>query len=194
MRQPHDTREKMIAAAADLFRRQGYHATAFSEIVAESGAPRGSIYFHFPGGKEELAVAAVALGAEEIRQVIDQARARSDDAASFVRAVGRVIGDELKKSDYRRGCAIATMVLELAPQIEAVRGELDQSYRAACNQLAAEFARYGYGYARAQALGTLVMSTIEGALILSRAARSLEPMRSSIEALVASLEPPASAG
>src|SRR5260370_953778 len=54
-----ETKEKMVAAAADLFRRQGYHATAFSEIVAESGAPRGAIYFHFPGGKEGPAARAL---------------------------------------------------------------------------------------------------------------------------------------
>ena len=179
-----------MEAAADLFRRQGYHGTAFSEVVAESRAPRGSIYFHFPGGKEELAAAAAALAMEEMRMVVDRAGHESQDAPSFMREVVAILGEELESSGYRRGCAIATMVLELAPHVEVVRSQVEECFRAACNRLAAEFARYGYPYERAQALGTLFMSTIEGALILSRAARSLEPLRRSVEALIASLEPP----
>jgi TetR/AcrR family transcriptional repressor of lmrAB and yxaGH operons len=55
-----DSRSRMIHAAAELFRQRGYHATTFSDVVRESGAPRGSTYFHFPGGKQELAREAIA--------------------------------------------------------------------------------------------------------------------------------------
>ena len=56
-----DSRSRMIEAAFELFRKRSYHATAFSDVVQESGAPRGSIYFHFPGGKQQLAREVIAL-------------------------------------------------------------------------------------------------------------------------------------
>ena len=74
-----DSRSKMIHAAAELFRQRGYHATAFSDVIQASGAPRGSTYFHFPGGKQELAREAIALAGDEIEQMVVAAAARCDD-------------------------------------------------------------------------------------------------------------------
>lgn len=111
-----DSRSRMIHAAAQLFRQRGYHATAFSDVIQASGAPRGSIYFHFPGGKQELAREAIALAGDEIEQMVEAAAARCDDPGSFVRALGDMVAARLEGSGYRSGCAIATMVLELAPR------------------------------------------------------------------------------
>ncbi|HKN91065.1 MAG TPA: helix-turn-helix domain-containing protein, partial [Acidimicrobiia bacterium] len=77
----------MIQAASELFGQRGYHATAFSDVVQESGAPRGSIYFHFPGGKLELAREATAQAGDEIEEAVAQAAARSDGPGSLIRAL-----------------------------------------------------------------------------------------------------------
>ena len=66
-----DSKERMVAAARRLFREHGYLGTALSDVVTESAAPRGSIYFHFPGGKEELAVAAITYAGEELAYAIE---------------------------------------------------------------------------------------------------------------------------
>jgi AcrR family transcriptional regulator len=79
-----DSRSRMIRAAAQLFRQRGYHATAFSDVIQASGAPRGSTYFHFPGGKQELAREATALAGDEIEQMVAQAAGHSDGPGSFV--------------------------------------------------------------------------------------------------------------
>jgi TetR/AcrR family transcriptional regulator, lmrAB and yxaGH operons repressor len=186
-----DSRARMIETAVELFRRQGYHATAFSELVAESGAPRGSIYFHFPGGNEELALAPVALAADEAAVVMTVASAQATDAASFVRAVTGLVQERLGSSDYRNGCAIATMVLELAPQVESARSEFDKAFWVWRTALAEQFERYGYAPARAADLGALYMSILEGALLMARAARSLEPLETASETFISLLEPPA---
>ena len=62
-----ETRERLLRTAATLFRQQGYHATGLNQVVADGRAPKGSLYFHFPGGKEQLAAESVALSAEEVR-------------------------------------------------------------------------------------------------------------------------------
>ena len=68
-----DSRSRMIHAASELFRQRGYHATTFSDVVRESGAPRGSTYFHFPGGKQELAREAIARAGDEVEEMVDEA-------------------------------------------------------------------------------------------------------------------------
>ena len=182
----------MVETAAELFRQQGYHATAFSEVVARSGAPRGSIYFHFPGGKEELAVAAAALASDEAAASVEAASRQARDAAGFARAVTAFVCQRLESSDFRKGCAVATMVLELAPHVEPVRVEFDKGFMVWRRGMAAEFARYGYEPARADALAVLFMSALEGALIIARAARTVEPLETATEAFIALLEPPPS--
>src|SRR5262245_64284021 len=121
-----DSRSRMIAAAAELFRQRGYHATTFSDVVRDSGAPRGSTYFHFPGGKAELAREAIARAGDELEEMVDQAARHADDPASLVRALAQIMAGRLERSGYQSGCPIATMVLELAPGQEELSTDLDR--------------------------------------------------------------------
>ena len=120
-----DSRSRMIHAAAELFRQRGYHATAFSDVIQASGAPRGSTYFHFPGGKQELAREAIALAGDEIEQLVALAAERADGPGSLVRALGDVVAARMEGSDYRSGCAIATMGLALAPENEELSADFE---------------------------------------------------------------------
>jgi TetR/AcrR family transcriptional repressor of lmrAB and yxaGH operons len=175
----------MIEAAFELFRKRGYHATAFSDVVRESGAPRGSIYFHFPGGKQELARAAIALAGDEIEEMVEAAAGRADDPGSLVRALGEIVAIRLEESGYQSGCSIATMVLELSPTDEELSAQFDAVFARWRAALVAQFEQMGVAPERAAVLADLVMSAIEGALVLSRAARGPEPFRSTVDALSA---------
>ena len=178
----------MIHAAAQLFRQHGYHATAFSDVIEASGAPRGSIYFHFPGGKQELAREAVALAGDDIEQMVAAAAARCDGPGSLVRALGEMVAARLEDSGYRSGCAIATMVLELAPQSEELSGEFEKVFGRWRQALARQFEIWGVTPGRAPDLAELVMSVFEGGLIVSRAARNIDSFRTAIEALAELVE------
>jgi TetR/AcrR family transcriptional repressor of lmrAB and yxaGH operons len=180
-----DSRARMVEAAFDLFRKRGYHATAFSDVVQESGAPRGSIYFHFPGGKQELAREVIALAGDEIEKMVEAAAGRAHDPGSLVRALGDIVAKRLEDSGYQSGCSIATMVLELAPQDEELSAEFDAVFARWRAALVDQFEQMGVAPERAAVLAELVMSAIEGALVLSRAARSPEPFRSTVDALSA---------
>src|SRR3977135_2427127 len=100
-----DSRARMIKAAFDLFRKRGYHATAFSDVVQESGAPRGSIYFHFPGGKQELAREAIALAGDERGGRAGAPARRAHDPGSLARALGDIVAKRLEDSGYQSGCS-----------------------------------------------------------------------------------------
>ena len=178
----------MVETARELFRKRGYHATAFSDVVRESGAPRGSIYFHFPGGKQELAREAIAVAGDEIEAMVEAAAGRAEDPGSLVRALGEIVANRLEESGYQSGCSIATMVLELAPQDEELSASFDAVFARWRAALVAQFEQMGVAPERAAVLADLVISTIEGALVLSRAARGPEPFRSTVDTLTAVIE------
>jgi TetR/AcrR family transcriptional repressor of lmrAB and yxaGH operons len=173
----------MVEAAFELFRKRGYHATAFSDVVRESGAPRGSIYFHFPGGKQELAREAIALAGDEIEEMVEAAAGRAKDPGSLVRALGEIVAKRLEDSGYESGCSIATMVLELAPRDDELSAEFDAVFARWRAALVDQFEQMGLTPERAGVLAELVMSAFEGALVLSRAARGPEPFASTADAL-----------
>jgi len=183
----------MIAAAAELFRQRGYHATTFSDVVRESGAPRGSTYFHFPGGKQELAREAIARAGDEMEELVDEAARHADDPGSLVRALGRIVAARLESSGYQSGCAIATMVLELAPCDEEFSADFDRVFARWRAALVTRFEPLGVAPRRAAVLADLTISAFEGALVLSRAARSTEPFKTTLEALVSAIDHDAAA-
>jgi TetR/AcrR family transcriptional regulator, lmrAB and yxaGH operons repressor len=183
-----DSRSKMIHAAAELFRQRGYHATALSDVIQASGAPRGSTYFHFPGGKQELAREVIALAGDEIEQMAAAAAASCDGPGSFVRALGDMVAARLEGSGYRSGCAIATMVLELAPENEDISTDFEKVFARWRKALAGPFVTWRITPARAADLADLVMSVFEGALVVSRAARRIDSFTTAIEALAELVE------
>ena len=183
-----DSRSRMIHAAAELFRQRGYHATTFSDVVRDSGAPRGSTYFHFPGGKAELAREAINRAGDEIEEMVDEAARHADDPGSLVRALAQIFAGRLERSGYQSGCAIATMVLELAPRDEEFSADFDNVFARWRAALVARFEPWGLAPDRAAALADLTISAIEGAAVLSRAARSTEPFNTTIEALISAID------
>jgi TetR/AcrR family transcriptional regulator, lmrAB and yxaGH operons repressor len=178
-----DSRARMINAAAELFRQRGYHATAFSDVIQASGAPRGSTYFHFPGGKQELAREAIALAGDQIEEMVDLAADGADGPGSLVRALGDMVAARLEGSGYRSGCAIATMVLELAPENEELSTDFEAVFGRWRAALARRFETWAIAPDRAVGLANLVMSAFEGALVLSRAARSTEAFKTTVRAV-----------
>ena len=183
-----DSRSRMIAAAAELFRQRGYHATTFSDVVRESGAPRGSTYFHFPGGKAELAREAIARAGDEMEEMVGEAARHAGDPGSLVRALAQILAGRLERSGYQSGCPIATMVLELAPRDEEFSAGLDSVFARWRAALVTRLEPLGIAPDRAAVLAGLTISALEGALLLSRAARSTEPFTTTIEALISAID------
>lgn len=177
MAKPTDSKEKTLAAAAKLFCRQGYHGTALQDILAASGAPRGSLYFHFPRGKEEIAEGAIALGDKAVRAFIAQIAQTSRNAESFVVNLAKGMAANLEASDFREGCPLATTVLEIATDSEAIGKAAREAFAAWEREIAQALVRFGSGEKQAAAIATAILSQLEGALLLARTYRSLQPMR-----------------
>lgn len=182
-----DARARMVETASRLFQRQGYHRTGFRQIIETSGAPRGSIYHHFPGGKEEVAVQAVALSGSRIRQAIEQAAATSDTSGKMVRRVATAMAGWLERSGFRDGCPVATVALECAPESEVITDACRDAFRSWQRSFAEVLQREGLPAGVAEHRACLVVACIEGALILSRAEGSTRPLLDVADELAALL-------
>ena len=178
-----DLKGKTLAAAAKLFRRQGYHGTALHDVLTAGGSPRGSLYFHFPGGKEEIGGTALTLAGEAVRQAIARAAQTSDSALTFLTRVARGMASDLEKSDYAEGCPIATTALETAAQSEVLGAATRVAFQKWENEIRLGLERFGSTPTQAGTTATNVLSLLEGALLLARTYRSLEPMHRAEQAL-----------
>jgi AcrR family transcriptional regulator len=176
MGQRSDAKQKMVQAAKQLIRERGYNATAFSDVLKLSGAPRGSVYFHFPGGKTELAIEAAAAHAHEQVEMIDHAAEQADSAARLVEIYLDLGRKGMVASDYSRGCGIAPLVIEGAAQDSNEVAEASrQSFAELVDRLTYHFVAFGLERPTARTLANAVIAGIEGAMVTARAQRSPAP-------------------
>lgn len=175
----------MIDSTAWLLRTQGLSATGMSQIIKASGSPRGSIYFHFPGGKAELTIAALRAAGESVATRIRAALHRYRSSAAALRHIGAWYESELRRTDYRRGCPVANVAVDASgrsPAIRQVCGEIFAEWK---QLIARGLERDGLRRKKAVAVAELTLASLEGALILCRAQRSTAPLRRVVPQLLA---------
>src|SRR5882762_566708 len=178
-----DSKGKTLAAAAKLFRQQGYHGTALHDILAAGGSPRGSLYFHFPKGKEEIGEAALRLAGEAVRQALAKAAEASESAEIFLVRIVSGMAADLERSDYREGCPIATTALETSAQSDVLGAATRTAFQKWESEIKRGLERFEMTSCDAELVATLVLSQVEGALLLARTYRSLEPMHRAEQAV-----------
>jgi AcrR family transcriptional regulator len=181
-----DARERMITSAVALFRERGVHGTSFSDVLDHSGAPRGSIYHHFPGGKAQLAEEATRYAGEFIAAGLARSL-ESDDPVAAIRAFAATWRELLQRSDFAAGCPIMSATLE-GDRSPAARDAAGVAFDRCVALLADALGRRGVEPDRARSLGTLAVSAVEGGIVLARAQRSAAPLErvaDELEALVA---------
>jgi TetR/AcrR family transcriptional repressor of lmrAB and yxaGH operons len=175
MARRNDTRARMLETAAGLFHTQGYHATGLNQLLSAGDAPRGSLYFHFPGGKEQLAAEAAALSAERLRVALWQTIESSDEPGEALTAVVELLGQALLDSDFRAGCPLSTLALDAAADSEPIRRACAEGYTSWCAVIERFLAAHRVA-APAQ-LAVMILASIEGGLLLAKTRRDLAPLR-----------------
>lgn len=168
-----DTRERVLHTAIELFRSQGYHGTGLNQVLAEGGAPKGSLYFHFPGGKEQLAVEAVTVGGSKLCAMIAAMLAAAPDPVSGLDAMIDAIAADLAGSDFRRGCPVATVAQDASSSdpIRLACATAFASWRAAIEHFLLR-----HNVPNAADLATTLLAAIEGAQILARNQKDTAPL------------------
>lgn len=161
-------RERMVISAALLIRERGAHATAVSDVLRHSRAPKGSAYHYFPGGRAQLL-------AEAVDYAGDYAAAMIAVPGSPVELLDRLIRtyrDQLLATDYRAGCPVVAVTVEAESVVERA-GAAFLKWR---NVIAQRCVDYGVSADRADDLAILVVSSFEGAILMARATRDIAPL------------------
>jgi len=167
-----DTRQRMLDSAADLFHTQGYHATGLNQLLSAGGAPKGSLYFHFPGGKEQLAAEALTISATRLRDLLRELLDKGG-----IGAVVDALGQALEASGFRRGCPIATVAVDAAADSEQIRSACADGYSGWLAVIDEYLVAQGFPEAEAHRIGTIALTAIEGGLMLAKLGHDLAPLR-----------------
>ena len=161
-------KESLVRTAMRLFRRQGYSGTGLKQVVAEADAPFGSLYHHFPGGKQQLADEVIRGGGAFFQALVTAVYDEEATPGDSVTAVFEGAAETLTSTDFQDACPIATVALEVAGTNEQLRqatAEVFEQWTEALTERLGD---------RDQALA--VIAALEGAFVLCRAGRSVEPM------------------
>jgi TetR/AcrR family transcriptional repressor of lmrAB and yxaGH operons len=182
---PRPTRERLIAAMLDALQRRGLHGIGLNELLAAAKAPKGVLYHHFPGGKTELALAAIAHAISRLSaslvQMIEAGNSPTEILSAWMLGAQR----RLESSGFERGCPLATIALESTGGDAAIRQRLSQGFAELRRQLARMLRQGGVAESRAEPLASLILSSYEGALIQARVAADAQPLLETSAMLIA---------
>jgi TetR/AcrR family transcriptional regulator, lmrAB and yxaGH operons repressor len=165
-------RQDAISSATRLFDRQGYHGTGLAQILTESGAPRGSFYFHFPGGKAQLGIEAVQAATEEVENLMRIIAHKHPEPAALVLALANTFSRRLQRAGYAEGCAVAAVTMSTADHTE-LRAACQDAYARWQTLLGHLFVVGGVDPRRATPLATLVIAAL---VIMCRAQCQVAPL------------------
>lgn len=171
------TRDRILFASAELMRRGGYAGTGLKQVVAASGAPFGSVYHFFPGGKEQLADEVLRAGGAFFLALFEHiADEHADDPVAMVTAFFAGAAQTVRDTDFQDACPIATVALEVASTNERLRTATADVFTSWIEAGTRRFAAAGIPPARARELTLTMLCALEGAFLLARALRDTEAL------------------
>jgi AcrR family transcriptional regulator len=170
------TKQRIVERSAELFRRQGFAGTGVKQIVAEAGAPFGSLYHFFPGGKEQLGEEVIRTSGAIYGQLIDAFFVPGADPVAATRNFFAGAAQTLRETGYADACPIATVALEVSSTNEPMRQACADVFNEWVDSAAARLVESGLTRKRSRALAISMLASLEGAFVLARALRSTEPV------------------
>jgi TetR/AcrR family transcriptional repressor of lmrAB and yxaGH operons len=171
------TRNQIIATACELLENQGFHAMGLNQLVRESGSPKGSLYYYFPQGKEEIAEAAIGQAGHTVAERIRDALSVSVDAAEAVRLFVDHIAQLVEASGFRSGGPLMTIAMETATTNERLNRACRNAYTLLQAGFESKLVDSGYPSERAVELAAFITAAIEGGTMLCRVYHTGDPLR-----------------
>jgi AcrR family transcriptional regulator len=170
------TRERILDASTELFRRQGLTGTGIKQILEQAHAPFGSLYHHFPGGKDQLAAETIQRAGAHYAAVVTEKLLSRPDLVSGLETAFAAAGVTLDTTDYADACPIETVALEVASTNPALRLATAEVFDSWIDGLSALLVNEGLDRPTARSLSLTIVSALEGAFILARTARSTDAL------------------
>ena len=180
------TKEKILLAAIDLMRKQGFAATSIKQILIQSKQPKGSLYFHFPKGKLEIASFALARSATEIANKIKYAFKQSNSAYEALTQICNGFADQLRESSYQDGCPVSPMNSSASNEVVELRKCCAKAYEEWLKEIEDGLREFEHQL-EPSVLASLILSAVEGAILLSQARQNTIAIESLPESLASIL-------
>lgn len=174
-RKPGQTKQRMLDSAVALLRERGAAGVSVDAVLAHSGAPRGSVYHHFPGGRNELILEAVDQAGTLIASLIDEATKEGDPPQALAKFV-EFWKLALLETDYLAGCPVVALAVDSRQGIQEAADLVREIFTLWQRKLTELLVANGTPELRARRLSTLAIAAIEGAIILCRAHRDAGPL------------------
>jgi AcrR family transcriptional regulator len=181
-------KERILDASSELFRRQGLTGTGIKQILDQAQAPFGSLYHHFPGGKDELAAETVKRAGAYYGQLVTEKLLAEPDLVSGVREAFIAAGRDLAATGYADACPVETVALEVASTNERLRLATAEVFDSWLDGLTALMRSEGIEATQARALAHTILSALEGAFVLARAARRTDALDACADAMARLVE------
>ncbi|SEH00538.1 TetR/AcrR family transcriptional regulator, lmrAB and yxaGH operons repressor [Nonomuraea solani] len=167
-----ETRARLLDATQELLESGGYFGAGLNQVIAAGNAPRGSLYFHFPGGKDQLVGESVRRAGAAVGTALGEIADAAPTPEAMVESVLDFLGERLESSGWRKGCPVATVALEMAADNDPLQQACSEVYTSWEAALRAKLD----GRPDADDLAVTILALVEGALMLARAHRSREPL------------------
>ncbi|MFE1552599.1 TetR/AcrR family transcriptional regulator [Streptomyces sp. NPDC058718] len=174
--QTSSTHDRIVVAASRLIQRQGYVGTGIKQIAMEADATLGSVYHFFPGGKEAVAVAAIAHGRDEFADLLRTALDSADGPAEAIDACARLLARELRASGWTDGCPVTAAALETLGTDSPIQQACADALRTWQNLVADKLLGCGFPSPEARDLAATVINTLEGAEVTAQVTRTEDPL------------------
>lgn len=176
---PPSTRERFITATNELFRRQGFHGTSLKQVTGAAGAPIGSLYHHFPGGKDELTGAVLASSGAVYQELFELIWDAADDPGAGVRDFFEGAALVLEETDFIDPCPIGSVAREVASTNDELRQAAHRVFENWIGSLTARLEQEGLGQSVAHDLATTLVGAVEGGFVIARTAKDATILRTS---------------
>lgn len=172
-----DTRDKIVMTMARLIEKQGYHATGLNEIIRESGAPKGSVYYYFPEGKEQIGAEAILEAGKIISERLILLLGADPDPAASIQVFMLKMAENMDSTGYNAGSPLTTAAMETAVTSKTINQACIQAFEMIISAFSSKFMASGRDAAEARDLAILITTLIEGGILMSRTYHSAEPLR-----------------
>ncbi|MBV4431269.1 TetR/AcrR family transcriptional regulator [Clostridium tyrobutyricum] len=166
MNSKNNSREKILNAATKFFQANGFNGTGLNEILKESKSPKGSLYYYFPEGKEQLALEAIQLASTSIVKKVKNTLSKHTDPVKAIKYLINNIINDLKQENKLQDISISLIALETYSSNERLRKACKNAFTALSNVYTDKLIESGFPEQRAEELGMTIEIMIEGAITI----------------------------
>ncbi|MEH0153463.1 TetR/AcrR family transcriptional regulator [Limibacter armeniacum] len=182
------SKQALLQATVDLISEKGYFGTGLNEVLSLSNAPKGSLYYYFPNGKNQLMVEAITLAGEQVSEVLRQTFIPENDLKTAFEQVFHFFVQQLEASNFKKSCPVATVASESAALDEEVRVACKQVYTAWNQLIKAFLLQKGIPEETAQKQAQFALNLIEGNLLMSRVFQNTEHLKLGLVTLLETIK------